>query len=186
MNLYSPQHFSRKHWENYKSVLLKNMVLWVVDLYLVLVILIYVHLFDCTILQCRFTPLDVCISLVFKISSDGKTSSAKNLSLKRPHKKLATENPDTLFIVAYLNSCLIHSKTSISNKSSFSSKQKMPPKKTQIYIWPHIPVLVYCQVFTNVCFSKDICTWKATRIHSYCKSHNSPCWALKQTDQKGT
>ncbi|XP_075875915.1 claudin-18 [Nelusetta ayraudi] len=33
-------------------------------------------------------------------------------------------------------------------------------------ITPHIPVLVYCEVFTNVCFSTNICIWRDTRIHS--------------------
>lgn len=39
--------------------------------------------------------------------------------------------------------------------------------KTQINIRLHIPTLVYCEVFTNMCFSKDICMWRATRIHSF-------------------
>lgn len=47
-------------------------------------------------------------------------------------------------------------------------------------ITPHIPVLVYCEVFTNVCFSTNICIWRDTRIHSWYKSHKSPHWALEK------
>ena len=47
-------------------------------------------------------------------------------------------------------------------------------RKTQSYIRPHIPTLVYCEVFTNMCFNKDIRIWRATRKNS----HQSQCWAL--------
>lgn len=47
-------------------------------------------------------------------------------------------------------------------------------------ITPHIPVLVYCEVFTNVCFSRNICIWGETRIHTWYKSRQLPRWALEK------
>lgn len=51
-------------------------------------------------------------------------------------------------------------------------------------ITPHIPALVYCEVFTNVCFSRDDCIWRETWIHSRYKSHQSPRWALEKRQKE--
>lgn len=63
------------------------------------------------------------------------------------------QNFQTLFIVAYLKQIQFLFKAS-------------GAEKTQIPIKPHIPAEVYCEVVTNVCFSRAGCIWRGAEIHS--------------------
>lgn len=69
----------------------------------------------------------------------------------------------TLFIVAYLDH---HLDIKSFPKTNAVSLQSRWCRKTQIYIRSHIPKLVSCELFTNVCLYKDICIWRGPRICS--------------------
>lgn len=90
----------------------------------------------------------------------------------RQKDTLLTEEQFYLFIVAYLNLHLTCSKTN-NPKQNPVSLQSRRCRKTQMYIRAHIPTLVYCEVFTNLCLGKDICIWRATRTHSFLRHISS-------------
>lgn len=103
-------------------------------------------------------------------------------NLKKQNK--STENHQTLCLLLHIQTAvsLTQNQASRINPISLQSRRCL---KAQAYIRPHMPALVYCEVFTKVRFGKDICVRKATRVHSQYKSCRSHCWALeKQTNEE--